>query len=92
MLTMCEDCREIFGDEKAVVPGFVIVWVDARDLDLDLDLLGARFRDDLVVDELDWLSDLSHNEGFLCSRRHVICVYLCVIIWFGMCLGVFLNW
>lgn len=80
MLTIGEDCGEIFGDEEAVVPGFVVVWVDARDLDLDLDLLGARLWDGLVVDELDWLSDLSHDEGFLCSSRHAGCLCLRVII------------
>lgn len=91
MLTICEDCGETFCDEETVVPGLMVVWVDARDLDLDLDLLRARFWDGLVVDQLDRLSDLSHNEGFLCGR-HVVCVCLCVIMWFGMCLDVFLVW
>lgn len=91
MLTIGEDCGEALGDEEAVVPGLMIVWVYTRDLDLDLDLLGAGLWDGLVVDELDWLSDLSHNEGFLCGR-HAVCLLLCVIVWFGMCLCVFLTW
>lgn len=90
VLTIGEDCGEALGDEEAVVPGLVVVRVDARDLDLDLDLLGAGFWDGLVVDELDWLSNLSHDEGFLCGR-HAVCLYLCVIVWFGTCFCVCLN-
>lgn len=91
MLTIGEDRWKTLGDEEAVVPGLVVVGVDARDLDLDLYLLGAGFWDGLVVDELDRLSKLSHNEGFLCGR-HGVYLYLGVIVWFSMCLCVSLSW
>lgn len=35
MLTIREDCGEIFCDEQTPVTGLLVVWVDTRDLDLD---------------------------------------------------------
>jgi len=66
-----------------MVPGLLVMWVDACDLDLDLDLFGAGFWDGMAVDELDWLSNLRNDEYFL--RRHAVCFYMCVTILFGMC-------